>query len=117
MKKQEIGEIILGEVIKIDANIVKVYGVGCGVGYDLDIVITFKSGYQKEIDAHAGPKSWGVPGHLRDRQYSFYNYTGKNDCYRERVIHYWCYDVGFETYLSYLTKNELESLLKEATKK
>ena len=113
MEKEELVKKLINEVEKVDCAIIRVYGVVCGVGYDLNIVITFKNGYQKTIEAHAGPKSWCSPGHLRDRQYSFYNYTGKNDCYRQKVIDYWTSKNGFISYLHYFKKPELEKMIEK----
>jgi hypothetical protein len=113
MKKEESVKKLVDEVEKVDCSIIRVYGVTCGVGYDLDVLITFKNGYRKWIDAHASPRSWCGPGHLRDSQYSFYNYTGKNDRYRERVTNYWTSKNGFIGYLCYFKKPELKEMIEE----
>jgi hypothetical protein len=108
MKKSEMVREILNQVDTTHCYIVKVYGTFSGVGYDLDIHLSFKGGQKIEISAHAGSKSWDCTGHLRPQQVDFEVYSGSYDIYRSKVINYWENGYGFEGYLERLKKHELE---------
>jgi hypothetical protein len=114
MKKSQMIELITKEVEKIDCYIVKIYGVSWGVGYDLDIDITFKGGRKFPMQSHALSQSWALIGHLRPNN-PYYKYTGSNDVYRNKVTHYWQIGNGFAEYLGRLKKTELEVWLKVMT--
>lgn len=107
MLKKDLVKGLVKAVTKVDATIVRVYGVSHGVGYDLNVVVNFEKGITKSFEAHAGPKSWTMPGHLRPNN-SFYEYTGSNDVYRERVIEYWEHGDGLEEYYGHFLKKELK---------
>ncbi len=108
MKKSEMIEAILSVKPECtNAYIVRVYGVTCGVGYDIDAIIEFKGGFVLPIKAHSSRQGWAYPEHLRPNN-PYYRYTGKNDVYQEKVINYWMNGSGFESYLNRLNKDNLE---------
>ena len=107
MFKRDLIEEILQGIKKIDCYIIKVYGVSWGVGYDLNVLLTLNNNKTHHLDAHALPKSWACIGHLRDNQTVFYNYTGRNDVYRDYVINYWTSKQGLEEYLQRFKKCDL----------
>lgn len=86
MLKRELVELIVDKFDKVDkVEIIKVYGVSCGVGYDLRVDFTNEIG----LKAHANRHSWALPSYLREDQDVFKKYTGRNDVYRESVKSYW----------------------------
>jgi hypothetical protein len=114
IKKSDIIDMIKAEVSKVECDIVKIYGVSCGVGYDLDIDVYFKIDLKQyrgplKIKAHAGPRTWCMPGHLRPNN-RYYEYKGRSDRYQEVVRKYWQepkkYD-GLAGYLDYMTKKDI----------
>lgn len=108
MKKSEMIEAILKASPRCQSvYIVRVYGVSCGVGYDISTTFMFEGGHILDIEAHASHHGWAYPNHLRPNN-PYYKYTGKNDRYQERVINFWKNGLGFESYLNELKKKELE---------
>lgn len=108
MRKQDMIDSILSVNPKCEyAYITRVYGVACGVGYDINTTIEFNGGFILDIEAHANNHGWCYPNHLRPNN-PYYKYTGKNDVYQEKVIRYWQNGLGFESYLNTLKKKELE---------
>ena len=100
-KEQMINEIL--KDLKVDtAEILRVYGVCCGVGYDLQVILNTG----EVLEAHALRTSWGVPGHLRPNNPQ-YQYSGKCDRYQSEVIRFWKSGYGLKEYLLRLTKKEL----------
>ena len=98
---------ILDLVTVTKCEIVKVYGVAMGVGYDLDVFVEFDKGFQY-FPAHAGRQSWAMPEHLRPDN-PYYKYTGSNDVYQGLVKGYWAdKNSGLKELLSRLPKDELE---------
>jgi hypothetical protein len=113
MKKQELIETILAKVEEVDCSIIRIYGVPFGVGFDLDITITTNDWKQYYLPAHAVPRTWAMPGHLRSHQRHQYDYKGQGDVgyYEEKVIEYWESKRALGEYLARLSKPELEELL------
>ena len=113
MKKAEIIETILEKVETVKTDIIRVYGVPMGVGYDLDVYITFKDGQRKYLEAHATNKGWAVGGHLRPNQFIFNEYKGSNAPmrYAEDVTRYWNEKHGLKEYLSRFKKVDLVEYL------
>ena len=108
MKKSEmINEILSVNPKCVNTYITRVYGVSCGVGYDIEATIEFKGGFVLPIKAHASRQGWAYPNHLRPNN-PYYKYTGKNDVYQEKVINYWMNGAGFEGYLNEFKKKTLE---------
>lgn len=90
-------------------NVVKVYGVISGVGYDLDVVIENRvTGEIKVIEAHANNHGWFYPSHLRPNN-PYYKYTGSCDRYQSRVIIAWYENHALQCYYENFTKDELIS--------
>ena len=110
MKKDEIIQKILDNVNNVECFIVRTYGVSHGVGYDLNVRVTYKSEKELIVEAHALSKSWACLGHLRPHN-PVYKYTGSNDIYKEQVMNYWDSGKGFKEYLARLLKTELLDLL------
>jgi len=110
MKKSEIIERIIKEVESVSCYIVRVYGVSCGVGYDMNATIRFKNGYLMMPAVHALHQSWACLGHLRPNN-PHYQYTGSCDVYQSRVIEYWEKRNGFKELLTRLDKERLEYIL------
>lgn len=108
MLKKEIITLLTSKIKPVDVEIVKVYGVPMGVGYDLNILLS----NNQKIKAHATNKNWALVGHLQENQIEFYKYTGKNDRYRGNVINYWLYHNALSRYLSRFKKVELLEMLK-----
>ena len=113
MKKSDIIDMLLDGVRKIEADVIRVYGVSCGVGYDLNITVYFKedpSRYIKpiHIKAHAGPRTWCAPNHLRPNN-GYYQYSGHSDRYQSAVRDYWEREshAGLRGYLGYFKKDQL----------
>ena len=106
LKKEMVKELV--EKVKITrCTVQRVYGVSFGVGYDLNVLVEFKNGKRKHLDAHATRASWDSPGHLRPNNPE-YKYTGSNDVYQEQVIYHWEKKHGFKWYLERLKKLELQ---------
>jgi len=112
MKKSILIEEIVKEVVKIECYVARVYGVSCGVGYDLDVYIEFYNGSNKHIEAHAVRQSWACVNHLRPRN-PMYKYSGSNDVYQDQVIKYWTDGKAFSEYLARDLKKNLEVMLWE----
>ena len=112
MKKDEIVAVVVDAVDAIDAKIVRTYGIACGVGYDLSVIVTLKNTGVYKLDAHAMRASWAGIGFLRPNNPP-YKYTGICDHYRERVISYWMNGYGFPEYLGRMKKNEIINLCGE----
>lgn len=109
MKKIEIVDSIVSKVDHAHCFITRIYGVGCGVGYDLDINLFLKTnGAIVSILAHATRASWASVGHLRPDN-PYYLYSGSCDRYRERVINYWEHNFkdALREYYMRFTKPEL----------
>jgi len=114
MKKADMREAILKELVSSNAGILRVYGVSFGVGYDLVIDLEFKN-VDMNIHAHATNKSWALPGYLRPDNPQ-YKYTGSNDRYQYRVINYWKTKDALDEYLSRFQKPELEEFYNKVVK-
>lgn len=114
MKKLDMCNDIINNIKEVECNIVKVYGVACGVGYDLDIFVTFKNNQKRYIKSHALRQSWACIGHLKTNQYEFYKYTGSNDVYRQQVINFWekNYKYAMQEYFMRYKKYVLETIHK-----
>lgn len=89
MLKSEMIQEFINEVKEVKCQIVKVYGVSHGVGYDMNIKVLFKNGDSTILEAHALRQSWACLNHLRSNQDEFKLYTGSNDIYRDEVVNYW----------------------------
>ena len=115
MKKAQLIETILEKVKTVDAQIIRVYGVPMGVGYDLGVMVTFKDGQSRYLEAHASNKAWAVGGHLRPNQFMFDEYKGSNAPlrYAESVRSYWNKKHGLKEYLSRFKKVDLVEYLEE----
>lgn len=108
MKKSKMIESILSVKHNPEhAYISRVYGVTCGVGYDIDVTVIFQGVFTLDIEAHASRQGWAYPEHLRPNN-PYYKYTGSNDVYQEEVIKYWMNGSGFKSYLNGLKKDKLE---------
>ena len=109
--KKDLVNAIVEKVESVDCDIVRIYGVTMGVGYDLDITIKLKgTSMELYIPAHASPKSWASYGHLRPNN-PYYKYTGRNDVYRARVIDYWEKKHGLENLLNRFNMTDLRYIL------
>jgi len=106
MKKSEVIEKIIENVKEISCYIVRIYGVSCGVGYDMNVELTFKNGLTEHQDVHAIRQSWACFGHLRPNN-PRYQYTGNCDYYQEKVIKYWENGNGFKELITRMNKEEL----------
>jgi hypothetical protein len=85
----------------------RVYGVSCGVGYDLDVtVMNNQTGEISMIEAHANNHGWFYPNHLRPNN-PFYKYTGSCDRYQSRVINAWLQPHALECYYNEFKKDAL----------
>lgn len=88
----------------------RVYGVSCGVGYDLDItVMNNKTGEITMIEAHANNHGWYYPSHLRPNNPP-YKYTGSCDRYQDRVLSAWI-DNGVNALMCYFNEFKKSELL------
>ena len=105
MTKKQMIEEILNKVKSVDCNIVRVYGVTMGVGYDLNVSIEHDKG-SFYFKAHATRASWALIGHLRPNNPQ-YQYTGSCDYYQEDVIKYWEHGEGLGEYLGRFKKLDL----------
>lgn len=111
MKKSEL-------ILKLSSNyevkncmIRRVYGVSCGVGYDLDVLVMNKiTGEVTMIEVHANNHGWYYPNHLRPNNPP-YKYTGSCDRYQSRVISAWMDNPNaLEYYFDGFKKTELQAL-------
>lgn len=107
MKKAEMIQSIINKVERVDCYIVRVYGVSCGVGYDLNVNLETKNDNIR-LAAHALRQSWAAVGHLRPNN-PYYKYSGSCDYYQKDVIKYWESEKerALEKYFSRLNKSEL----------
>ena len=104
VRKEQIIEEILKNIKVENANIVRVYGVPCGVGYDMYVILNTG----EVLETHALRQSWALEGHLRPNNPS-YKYTGRCDNYQEEIISYWTSGLGLKDYLKRLTIKQLAS--------
>jgi len=112
MKKYDIAKKITKNIEKIEAGILKTYGVCSGVGYDLMIYVAWGHTSQFEtLKAHANRMTWAGVGHLRPSN-PMYQYTGHNN-YAGRVIEYWEQGGGMIEYLQRLRKSDLMAFAKD----
>ena len=111
-KNEMVKSLIDGATVK-GCEVVKVYGVGCGVGYDLDVAVVLQ-GHRIVLKAHAGRQGWAYPEHLRPNNPS-YKYTGSNDVYQFDVISYWkdTPEDALNEYFSNMKKYELQAFIDE----
>ena len=110
MTKEQIIESITSSVKVEGLNVVRVYGVPMGVGYDM--VLFLDNG--RAIDLHAGPRSWEMPGHLERTAYGSNTYKGSDPYpgrYIERIQKYFTQGSGFENYLRRFKKEDLLRML------
>lgn len=116
-KKRMALKIIHEHIDSVECSIVRTYGLPHGVGYDLRIFMNRVDSKKVPfiLEAHASKDSWELVGHLRPTN-DTYEYTGKNDIYREDIIEHWTgemkYDTIFYHFMRY-KRNELEDLLAE----
>lgn len=106
MTKEKIIESITSRVKVEGLNVVRVYGVFMGVGYDM--VLFLDNG--EAIDLHAGPRSWEMPGHLESTSYGSNTYKGRDTYpgrYIERIQKYFKEGEGFKNYLRRFKKEDL----------
>ena len=111
--KKELIEKVLKQVKNVDCNIVKVYGVPCGIGYDMIVKVELSDGRIKYLETHAGPRSWTMPDHLRKDQIEYDNYKGKNPplFYADVVKRFWSDKQGLKEYLQRFKKETLITIL------
>lgn len=112
MIKNEMIDVIIENVESVNASIVRVYGVSCGVGYDLFVTVQTKKCMILDFDAHAVRQSWAGVGYLRPNN-PYYKYTGSNDVYQSRVIEYWRNGGGFREFLGRMNKDALQVIFNE----
>lgn len=106
MTKENLIESIASRVKVEGLNVVRVYGVPMGVGYDM--VLFLDNGLS--IDLHAGPRSWEMPGHLARTPYGSNTYRGTDSYpgrYIERIQKYFKEGEGFKNYLRRFKKEDL----------
>ena len=106
MTKENLIESITSRVKVEGLNVVRVYGVPMGVGYDL--ILFLDNG--EAIDLHAGPRSWDMPGHLARTPYGVNTYRGTDSYpgrYIERIQKYFKEGEGFKNYLRRFKKEDL----------
>lgn len=111
MTKKKIIDSIASNVKVQDVNIVRIYGVPMGVGYDMQVVLSdVSTGEVSSVKMHAGARAWDMPEHLRPNQI-FYNAYKGGDSYPERYIDpikkYFIEGNGFKNYLERFKKDEL----------
>jgi hypothetical protein len=107
MKKVEMVEKLVSTLQVKSCEIARVYGVACGVGYDLNVsVMNNTTGEIKVIKAHANNHGWCYPSHLRTNN-PFYKYTGSCDRYQSRVINAWLQPHALECYYNEFKKDAL----------
>jgi hypothetical protein len=114
MRKNEMVDVIIENVESVNASILKVYGVSCGVGYDLFVTVKTKKTQILGFNAHAVRQSWACVGYLRPNN-PYYRYTGSNDVYQSRVIEYWRNGGGFREFLGRMSKDALQVIFNEIT--
>ena len=111
MLKSEVIDGLINEVKAVDCDVIRVYGVAMGIGYDLIITAHLKNNEAVTFKAHAGPRSWDSKGHLRARQASYNEYKGGKDphYYLQGVKDYWevRYRWALYKYLSRFNKSDL----------
>ena len=109
MKKAQLVDAIIEKIDTVACNIVRVYGVPMGVGYDLLVTIEKTNGEVELLEAHASNKAWAVGGHLRPNQVRFDDYKGSNAPmkYADSVRRYWESKDGLREYYERYTKNAL----------
>jgi hypothetical protein len=109
--KKDLVNAIVEKVESVDCDIVRIYGVVCGVGYDLDITVKLKgTSMELYIPAHASPKSWASYWHQRPNKTNYKN-PGRNDVYRAKVIDDWEKRHGLESLLHRFKMDELKDML------
>lgn len=111
MTKKKIIDLIASNVKVEDVNIVRIYGVPMGVGYDMQVVLSdVSTGEVSSVKMHAGARAWDMPNHLRPDQIHYNVYKG-TDHYPERYIdpikRYFKEQNGFKNYLTRFKKDEL----------
>ena len=113
MKKADIIEAITENIKTIECNVVRVYGVPMGVGYDMVVHLTHKNGNVEKLEAHATNRSWSMGGHLRPHQIAFDDYKGSSAPlqYVDAVKRFWESKDGFQEYLSRFKKDNLVDIL------
>ena len=109
MKKDEIVKNLVN-VLKVESVVIaKIYGVTCGIGYDLDIKVSNTlTGEVKFIKAHASNKSWDCLEWLHPNR-AFNTYKGGNNPYRfvDSVTRYWMDGCALENYYMRYNKASL----------
>lgn len=113
MKKADIIEAITENIETVECNVVRVYGVPMGVGYDMVVNLTHKDGHVENLKAHASNKSWSMGGHSRPHQIAFSEYKGRNNPlqYVHAVKRFWESKDGLKEYLSRFKKDALVDIL------
>lgn len=117
--KATIIERITEQVERITCKVRSVYGVNKGVGYDLEINVTTKSGKVQRLKAHASASSWDALGWLRPNQAKRNEYKGRDKNpmrYEEDVRKYWEQGDGLAGFLERHRKPELLEVLESWTK-
>ena len=111
MLKNEVIKNLINEVQEVNCQVVRVYGVPWGIGYDLTITVHLKNNETVNFKANANRKTWSGIGHLRERQASYNEYKGSKDphYYLQEVRDYWefTYQRALYNYLSRFNKNDL----------
>lgn len=107
MTKAMLVEAITKEVKVSNVEIVKVYGVTCGVGYDMLLHTNFMT-----YKARAYRQSWDLTGHHRENERDFNTYKGSDNDplrYEEAINKYYTEEDGFKHYLSRFSKIMLQA--------
>lgn len=112
MKKQQMIEMLVSRYEVKNCNIRRVYGVSCGVGYDLDVlVMNIETGELHIIKAHANNHGWYYPSHQRPNNPP-YKYSGSCDRYQSRVVDSWMNNkYALESYFGEFKKIGLEAFI------
>jgi hypothetical protein len=113
MVKSDIVKSFIENVESVKCEIVKVYGVPMGVGYDMVISLTHKDGHIAFLDAHATRQSWALIGHLRPNQTVYDDYKGSNYSHKyiDSVKSYWESKNGLFEYLLRFKKQNLQNVI------
>ena len=106
MTKEKIIESITSRLKVENVEVLRIYGVPMGVGYDMLVWLNNDS----YIEMHATGRAWEMPGHLRPNQIGYNNYKGRDsypERYIERIRKYFKEGEGFKNYLRRFKKDEL----------
>ena len=113
MTKEKIIETITSRVKVENVEVLRIYGVPMGVGYDMLVFLNDGS----YIEMHATGRAWEMPGHLRPDQIGYNNDKGTDtdpERYIERIQTYFKEGEGFKNYLRRFKKEELTRINERA---